>query len=143
MNIKNINSAVQYVAKALTQASNEYYIIDKRHRGRHFILRASHANKPSFYALYKKRYFLSFNKQFGEFCALNPDLRGYAESINSEALDTAMQYDYVLFFHKDGRMYVTSPSLIKDLGLVRYTKSGERTYSIPLKLLKTISQVVS
>lgn len=114
----------------------------------------------TYYCLFKREYFQMFNNYYPEFVIHHPNLRGVAESINEECLDFAIKLDAILLFiHPDGRVYQIYPMTVKKLGLVRvqnepnvYKKDdytgeqeavNEKTYHVPVKLLKRFDTVIA
>ena len=95
---------------------------------RHRILATSKGLK--YYVLFKREFFKSFGKIFG--------LSGAGDSINARYLCLALnlKVDGMLFIYQNGYVYFMSPREIYDMGLVRTTKSGERTYSFMLSAHK-------
>lgn len=160
--LKNFSSAFEYVQKALGKKYTTHFSIRRLHKGRHVLLEPERQSDPSFYCLYKREYFITFNKQFPEFVSLYPDLAGVGESINEDALTKAImrRAAYLLFVYENGRMYVCEPHKFlrvaqryklfrnqQKLNRVaepftrkqRFMREG--TYSLPLKLLTNVNEV--
>lgn len=133
--------------------------VQKFNKGRHFFIEAENVSgdRFSFYMLFKKDTFHSFNFEFKDFIESNPEFRGHGESINVEFLQVAVNKNALLcFVYEDGRIYFTYPKQIKVFceknNLVRTQDrnntyktenySGtvqvvqERTYSFPFMFLQ-------
>lgn len=158
MNFPDNSSAFHYLVKLVNGKEGLIGFPASFNKGRHMLLETLMGNK--YYCLFKREYFQTFNNYYPEFVIHHPNLRGVAESINEEWLDLAIKFDAVLLFiHPDGRVYQIYPMTIKKLGLVRvqnepniYKKEdytgeqevvNEKTYHVPVKLLKRYDTVVA
>ena len=127
-------------------------------KGRHVLFFPMKKGIPSYYTIYKREYYETFNRAFPEFIEQNPEMRGRGESINKESLLIAIRAkaDFLLFLHPGGT-YKISPMLVykfcKKHSLIREQKKineylqacekntklmQENTYSFPVKLLEKI-----
>jgi len=126
-------------------------------RGRHVLIDVEKDGvRDSYYVLFKKDSFHSFNYEFKDFVRDNPDFSGHGESINVEYNHVAVcKFATLVFVYEDGRAYWVSPKLVsrfcEKYNLVREQDrenayqvadySGvkqivrERTFSFPFKLL--------
>lgn len=132
----------------------------------HVLLKSDDESKPVLYVVYKRDFFESFDKIFLDFCRLFPDWKGVGESINTEALDRAVQFDgfnkggcLLVFVHADDNVYVAYPQQVRKLcvnhNLVRKQDrlnaqvsdfggrakpNYESTYSFPKKFMKKFEE---
>jgi alpha-tubulin suppressor-like RCC1 family protein len=95
-------------------------------------------NKGMVYQLlYKRNFFMSFGKIFAD-----KEMVGCGESVNQEMIDYAEENGVhnFLFVYQNGNIYAISVKEFKDYaeshGTIRTTSSGERTFSVPIKLLR-------
>lgn len=99
---------------------------------RHYLLMTN--SGTSYYLLFKRNFFGSYGRQF--------NTQGMGESINPEYLRfcNARGIANILIVYEKGHVYVVNPLEWKQFAeshnTIRMQKGGERTYSIPLSLLK-------
>jgi len=127
-------------------------------RNGHSILES---NNNRIYVIFKKEPFYTFNRQFKQFIADNPQLDGLGESINIEVLERCKTFrcEDIVIIHPN-EIYVVPPNLISKFcmkyGLVRgqnklnsYFKQdgfktkeniSEVTFSFPQKIMQTFSE---
>jgi hypothetical protein len=88
----------------------------------------------SYIQVFKHNFFMSFGAIFGK--------KGIGESINEEMIDFAEKngVNCFLFVYPNGNVYAISVKELKDYaianGTIRTTSSGERTFSVPITLLR-------
>jgi len=88
----------------------------------------------SYIQVFKRNFFMSFGAIFGK--------KGIGESINEEMIDFAEKngVNCFLFVYQNGNVYAISVKELKDYaivnGTIRTTSSGERTFSVPITLLR-------
>ena len=88
----------------------------------------------SYIQVFKRNFFMSFGAIFGK--------KGIGESINEEMIDFAEKngVNCFLFVYQNGKIYAISVKELKDYavanGTIRTTSSGERTFSVPITLLR-------
>lgn len=106
--------------------------IKPMNKKRHYLLTTFKGVR--YQVLFKRAPFLSFGKIFG--------FKGCGDSVNSRYIAIAInnKIDGFLFVYQNGRVYYISPMEIFHYGqnfeTIRTTKSDERTYSFPIKLLR-------
>lgn len=87
-----------------------------------------------YWLLFKREFFLSFGKIFNR--------KGSGESINEDWVVNAMNkgIDSFIFVYQKGHVYIVPPKEFRDYAeknnTIRVTIGGEKTYSIPVKLLR-------
>lgn len=99
---------------------------------RHFIFGTE--KKMEYYLVFKRNFFMSFGRIFG--------MSGIGESLNEEAVAYAMVQGIhnFIFAYEDGKIYTISVKEFHDYAVshdtIRKTdKTGEKTYSVPIKML--------
>lgn len=118
---------------------------------------------PMYYSIFKREFFMSFNKQFPQFVKENPEFSGVGESVNKEVLYSSISrnVDYLLFVYESGKVYKVSPKIVRNFcqkhNLVRtqdkvnsfkrtngsggVTTVRESTYSFPIALMERMGDV--
>lgn len=115
--LKLVDNALQRVGVLLHKSYGFHFFLSSFNSGRHglFFPPSDVLGVPSFYVLYKKEFFMSFNKVFSSFVAANPIFNSVGESINEDYLDLAVakKVDYFLFVYDDGKVYSVPVLLVK------------------------------
>lgn len=157
----NSHAAMRHFLEQLHMIGFGRYNYAQNYKNGHALLKPFNKTKPSFYAIYKRDFFMSFEKEFPAFCESHPELKDVGESINAEALHRAItnNIDYLVFIHPDDDVYLAYPLMIQKFcvlnGLVRgqnrvnlemdvksmsFKPTSEVTFSFPKKLLKTFEE---
>lgn len=142
MEVNSLAEAGKYVEKILRGRGyvimldeNKKPLIKIVNKGRHAIIYTKKHNQIKvFYLLFKRKFFLTYGKQFNDI--------GFGESINLEWFKCIEKSDYleqILFCYKDGTIYFITPeewrSFVESNNTIRMQHGGEVTTCVRIDIL--------
>ena len=161
--IQHHESAFDFFNWWLRQQGFEIVASPQPHsKGRHKLYIVASKLNPaivkSFYVVFKRDWYHSFNSAFPSFIDKHPECKGYGESLDTEYLDIALIHNSIIvFIHPDNAYFIDS--VLMDLYCINhklyrqqdkeniykkgnYTKEvkaeQEQTYCIPISLLQNL-----
>jgi len=132
MLVKNIEEAAIRVKDVFRQRGVKIVLDEYVNKKRHYILTTDGGS--AYYILYKRAFFFSFGKVFNK--------EGVGESINESFINLAITRNITSFLvvYENGHVYMVTPKAWDDYATInntiRETDSGERTFSIPVNMLR-------
>lgn len=158
----NAQALIRNLRDTLSHQFGLRYYVRNYERNGHALFGSNNPNNKKLYVIFKRDFFITFNKQFVSFSKQYPEYYGEGESINTDALNRAIKFDceYIVFIHDTG-VFVAYPMLIKNFcethKLIRGQKRlnsiyangtteehiNEITYSFPKKLLIPIEDIIT
>lgn len=152
--ILNKDKAYWQLHRLVREQNRCAYGFQPTNKQRHLILRPiNNKDQPSYYCMYKREWFMSFNIWFPKYILQNTQFAGISQTINEECLKTALTTDYILIIMPNETIYQISPQLWKKYADEHHLKRSqnttntykqqggtttqiqETTYCIPAKLL--------
>ena len=134
--IENVIDAM-LIATELIEKNTKDKVASKinLNNGKHYLLITQKGLK--YYVLYKRAFYMTFGREFEK-----EGQTGIGESINFEYLNYCLKQSVgnILLIYPDGKVYAVSPiewvNFSVGSNTIRTQKGGEKTYSIPISLLK-------
>ena len=132
--IESVRAAIPVAIEVINRTLQEDNVVEVSplNYNRHYLLTTKKGMR--YYMLFKREFFMSFGKIFG--------FKGIGESVNEEYMHTARRLaDTFMFVYPDGKVYISpvgeAYNFAKKNETIRKTKSGETTYSFPVKMLRS------
>lgn len=128
----NKDKAYWHLHTVVREKNGCAYSYQPANKQRHVVFRPiNNKDQPSYYCMYKREWFMSFNIWFPKYIIEYTQFRGIAQTINQECLQTALTTDYILIIMPDQTTYQISPRLwqkyAKEHNLTR-TQNISNTY---------------
>lgn len=148
MKLESSQNAFREIRKSMIKKGITIYSDIGKNEGKHRLFKTS---EGLYWALFKKAYYCTFNREFRDYAEINTS--GMGDSINMPELEEALRINaMLLYIYPDGKIYEIHPKVIKHIKLCReqecqraekmadYGNSiqiyHEQTYSFPLCLMQ-------